>query len=86
MHELRRYQYLISFPASFCEAIEWVPLFHLHVNFLIKPVVIVMAKIKDIQLEVNGMLDTFRINCSSKGFSRVSCRIGCLVFWACRRS
>lgn len=26
-----------------------------------------MAKIKDIQLEVNGVQDTFRINCSTKG-------------------
>lgn len=32
-----------------------------------------MAKIKDIQLEVNGMLDTFRINCSSKGV--FSCKL-----------
>ena len=32
-----------------------------------------MAKIKDIQLEVNGVLDTFRINCSSKGV--FSCKL-----------
>lgn len=32
-----------------------------------------MAKIKDIQLEVNGMSDTFRINCSSKGV--FSCKL-----------
>lgn len=32
-----------------------------------------MAKIKDIQLEVNGMSDTFRINCSSNGV--FSCKL-----------
>ena len=37
-----------------------------------------MAKIKDIQLEVNGGLDTFRINCSSKGV--FSCKLPYRVF------
>lgn len=37
-----------------------------------------MAKIKDIQLEVNGVLDTFRINCSSKGV--FSCKLPYGVF------
>lgn len=32
-----------------------------------------MAKIKDIQLEVNGVQETFRINCSSKGV--FSCKL-----------
>ena len=37
-----------------------------------------MAKIKDIQLEVNGVLNTFRINCSSKGV--FSCKLPYGVF------